>query len=129
MYAFVDVQNYQKVSTSDASLGIEAAANTYLQMMGSEVIDQSELFEKTIKIRSLQPIVIEGNTYYYLISEDNEKFSVLSSVNLSVVPYLRVNDQVNIQYRKSEIDVNRIVVIDLVEKETDQIIENEGDRE
>lgn len=126
MYAFVDVQNYQKVSTSDVSLGIEAAANTFLQMMGTGDLEQSELFEKTFTIAALNPVIVDGNTYYYLESTENERFSVLASINLAVTPYLKVNDTVNCQYKITSAGINSVIIIELVTQvaeETAPIVE------
>jgi hypothetical protein len=95
MYALVDVKDYQKVVVTDANEGIEQASINYLN---NKQVDISELEEKEITIKSLTPIVIDGNTYYFIEAEDNYKVKV--SLNLDVIPYLKVNDQVNITYNK-----------------------------
>ena len=96
MYAFIDVADYQKVVVSDASLGIEVAAEKYL---GEELnINKGELISKTIEIKSITNAVIEGNTYYYIVSSENELFSVSIKVNRNLLPFLNNLDKVTIKY-------------------------------
>ena len=121
MYAFVDVQDYQKVTTSDSSLGIEAAANAYMQMMGTVSYDESQVITRSFKIVAIQPVTIDGNTYYYLLSDTNEKFNVLASVNLAVTPFLKVNDEISCSYYVSKTGVNNIITIEVIEN----IVNNE----
>lgn len=114
MYAFVDVQNYQKVTVTDASLGIKAAANAYLQMLGNVGYADSDVMEKTFTIDSLSTVVMDGDTYYYLLSDDGLKFNVLATVNLVVTPYLQVGDVIQCSYYPTESGVNTIVSIDKI---------------
>ena len=109
MYAFVDVQDYQKVVVSDSSLGIEKAAENYLN--NTEYTgDDSNKIEKNITIKSINEVIIEGNTYYYLIDTNSQKYKVSIKVNSDKLPFLNINDKVTIKY-SSEKDVIEITEI------------------
>jgi len=103
MYGFVDVQDYQKVSVTDASLGIYKARDNYLKIIGSK--GGSELEE--ITITSVTNVIIDGNTYYYLVDSNNNKFRVSIKINEEVLPFIKVNDKVKISYSKTK-DINEI---------------------
>ncbi len=102
MYAFVDVADYQKVVVSDASLGIEAAAEKYL---GDELnSNKGEAMEDEIVITDITSAVIDGNTYYYIVDKDNNFYKVSIKINSNLLPFLRSGDKVKINYRKSTIN-------------------------
>ncbi|MPM83529.1 hypothetical protein SDC9_130593 [bioreactor metagenome] len=117
MYAFVDVQDYQKVMVTDASLGIEAAANAYLQMMGTADYDETQVMTGTFVIGSINSVIIDGNTYYYLQSVNGEKYSVVASLNLAVTPYLLPGDTISCSYYLNETGINTIVKIEKMAEE------------
>lgn len=101
MYAFIDVADYQKVVVSDASLGIEVAAEKYL---GEEInTNNGEILTKTIEIKNISNAVIDGNTYYYIVSKDNELFSASIKVNKNILPFLKSGDIIDISYNESVI--------------------------
>lgn len=103
-YAFVDVADYQKVTTSDASLGIEAAKDSYLKQYKLEV-DTNKYLEKTITITSINTAIVNGNTVYYLTDEDNNKYSVEISIKESILPFINVGDKLNVKYIESELNM------------------------
>lgn len=108
MYAFVDVADYQKVVASDSSLGIEAAANKYL----NETIDNtssSKTLEKEITISSITTAVIDGNTYYYIVDTDNNRYQASVKINKNILPFLKKNDKIKIGYVEGKI--NQIIRI------------------
>ncbi len=92
MYAFVDVQNYQKVVVTDANLGIEKAKENYLNNMGADPTDISN--KVTIKIKSINTVIIDGNTYYFIEASDDTKYKVSIKVNESILPFLRVGQEI-----------------------------------
>ncbi len=98
MYAFVDVVNYQRVSVTDAALGIKYGAEQYLKMMGISTDEPHELINATITIQQVTSVVVEGNTYYYIITETDEKFSIKASVDLSVTPFMSAGDNYQVDY-------------------------------
>ena len=109
MYGFIDVEDYQKVVVTDASKGIEVAANNYLNNVDLKV-DENLLTEKTIQIKYIKEAIIDGNTYYYLTDTNNNKYYVSVNVNKKLLPFLKVNDTINIKISK-ESDVTEIIDI------------------
>ncbi len=98
MYAFVDVSDYQKVVTSDASLGIEEAARIYLSDNSGSNKDLASL---DITIKEINTAVIDGITYYYLIDTNDNRYSVSIKVNKELLPFIRVNQKYNVKYYES----------------------------
>lgn len=107
MYGFIDVEDYQKVVVTDASKGIEVAANNYLNNVDLKV-DENLLTEKTIQIKYIKEAIIDGNTYYYLTDTNNNKYYVSININKKLLPFLKVNDTINIKISK-ESDVTEII--------------------
>ncbi len=97
MYAFVDVADYQKVVVSDASDGIEAAANKYL---GSEKLEynKNSLTNKDITISNIKTVVIDGNTTYFITDTENKKYKASINVSESILPFLNTGDSIKISY-------------------------------
>lgn len=109
MYGFVDVSDYQKVVVTDASKGIQAAANNYLNNVDFDV-DASLLIEKKIKIKNINTANIEGNTYYYFIDDNNKKYYVSINVDSKKLPFVKVGDTLNIKISKEQ-EVTEIIEI------------------
>ena len=99
MYGFVDVQDYQKVSVTDASLGIYKAKDNYLQLIG--IKNTSNLEEITVK--EINVVIIDGNSYYYLTDNDGNKYRVSIKVNEEVIPFIKSGDVIKINYTGSTI--------------------------
>lgn len=111
MYAFVDVEDYQRVVVSDASLGIEAALKKYLGEVTPEV-DASNVEEKEIVVKSITSAVIDSNTYYYLTDTENEQYVVSIKVAKNLLPFIKVKDKIKISFVKQE--VHQIISILLI---------------
>lgn len=106
MYAFVDVADYQKVVVSDAALGIEEAAKRYL---GGEVrVDDEDVEKLTIVISKLVNANIEGNTYYYMVDENGNRYRANITVNQMVLPFVEVGDSLDVEYYMVE-DIREIM--------------------
>ena len=103
-YAFVDVEDYQKVSTSDAALGIETAKDAYLKKYKLEV-DKNEYKESTITVSEITSTVIDGNTTYYIVDTDNNRYSVKINIKENVLPFTKIGDVLKIKYIESEINI------------------------
>ena len=65
---------------------------------------------KTIKIKSIKEATINGLTYYYIISSDNEKFRVSIDKAEYILPFLNVGDSIKVFYRIDT--VNDIVKVE-----------------
>ena len=109
MYGFIDVADYQKVVVTDASKGIEAAANNYLNNVSFE-IDKNLLEERTIVINSINTAIIDGNTYYYFVSRDNKRYYVSINVDSKKLPFVKIGDTIKIKINKEK-DVTEIIEI------------------
>ena len=100
MYAFVDVNDYQRVVVTDSSKGIKKAAENYLNGNAIEV-DFSSLITKTITIKKIDDYVIDGTTYFYIVDTNNKKYKV--SLKLSDnLPFISEDDKLTIGFIKEE---------------------------
>lgn len=114
MYAFVDVSDYQKVTTSDASLGVIEASKKYLREYQKEDVDK-ELVDADILIKDIKEVNIDGNTYYYIIDNDNKKYSVSIKVNRDLLPFISVGDKLSISYLENS-DSEVLVISSVIKK-------------
>lgn len=101
MYGFVDVVDYQKVVVTDSSQGILKASLNYLNEIGDSDNASLEL-SKEIVIKSIKDANIDGNTYYYIVDDNNQKYSVSIKVGKNILPFLNEGDHLNISYSKEE---------------------------
>lgn len=95
-YAFIDVQDYQKVSVTDVSMGIDKASENYLKYY--KLDNGGEFLDKTIKISSIKTAIVDGNTVYYITDEEKKKFSCSININEAILPFLNVGDTVMVSY-------------------------------
>ncbi|MBQ3306602.1 MAG: CvpA family protein [Bacilli bacterium] len=109
MYAFVDVVDYQKVVVTDASFGIEVAADNYLNKTGYDTPTEG-LFEKDITVKNVVDVVVDGNTFYYFMDENDYRYKASIKVNKDLLPFLKDGDVIHISYQKEEsvISVSKI---------------------
>ena len=109
MYAFVDVQDYQKVTVTDSSKGIEAASKNYLNN-SKMTQDESKTTTKDITIKTITTTLIDGNTYYYLTDTKDQKYRISIKINENLLPFLKLNEKVKVSYSKEK-DVIEIIKI------------------
>ena len=101
MYAFVDVEDYQKVVVTDSALGIETAAANYINNANLK-IDTETNTTKKVTIKNISNVVIDGNTYYYIIDTNNQKYKASIKLNTNLLPFLKSNDVVEVSYLKEQ---------------------------
>ena len=106
MYAFVDVEDYQKVVVTDAAKGIEVAAKNYLNEATTSS-NNTELTEKEITIKSIKSAIIDGTSYYYITDIENKKYRVSIKVDKKNIPFLETGQKITIQI-SNETDVTEI---------------------
>lgn len=106
MYAFVDVEDYQKVVITDSSKGIKAAADNYINNVDLEV-NLEKMQTKEIEISTISQTNIEGTSYYYIKDKEGNKYSVSIKINKNLIPFLEVGETVVIKYEK-ETEVKEI---------------------
>ncbi len=101
MYAFIDVSDYQKVVVSDASLGVNVAAEKYLADYGT--INEEKVISKEITIKTITSAVIDGNTYYYITDTNNFRYQAAIKANKNLLPFLGKEDKVKIKYNEGDL--------------------------
>ena len=99
MYAFVDVADYQKVVVTDASGGIQNAAYNYLNNNG--IVTKGKEIEITID--EITPVTIDGNTYYYIVDNENNKYRASIKVNSNKLPFIKKGDKITVSYNEKVI--------------------------
>ncbi len=99
MYAFVDVSDYQKVVVSEASLGIDVAAQKYL----GDSVDEENLKEEEVIINNLTTGVLNGNTIYYFKDNNGYVYSASLNINQNILPFIKNNDKYIIKYYNKDI--------------------------
>ncbi len=97
MYAFVDVVDYQKVVVTDSALGIEKAAENYLNSVDQTQTNQVKTSTK-ITVKEIKSVIIDGNTHYFIIDEKNSTFKVALKVNETKLPFVKKDDVIDIVY-------------------------------
>ena len=107
MYAFVDVEDYQKVVVTDSALGIESAVANYLNNANLTINADSNIISN-ITIKSVNNVVIDGNTYYYIVDNNDKKYKASIKINVDLLPFLKSGDVVEVSYLKEH------EVIDLI---------------
>jgi len=108
MYGFIDVKDYQKVVVTDASDGIERAAENYLKST-PEDIKEDELKKVNIVIKNINTSVKSGNTYYYITDTNNKKYKVSIAVS-DKLPFVSIGDELTIGYynEKDIIEIKKL---------------------
>lgn len=120
MYAFVDVEDYQKVEITDASLGIEKASENYLNKIWSESSTSSmKTLKKEIEIQRITSAIIDGISYYYIVDTEGKKYKCSIKIETDILPFLEVGNKIQIRYYEE----NEVTNIEKLEK-TNQKLEN-----
>ncbi|MBR1376189.1 MAG: hypothetical protein IJ565_00010 [Bacilli bacterium] len=108
MYGFVDVTDYQKVVVTDAALGIKKAAENYLNTNPKDT--SSDIKTKEITIKKITTAVKDGNTYYYIVDTEGDKY--VSNISVSnYLPFIGTNENITIMYY-NESDITEIIRIE-----------------
>lgn len=99
MYAFVDVQDYQRVTVTDSSRGIENAVKEYLNE-NSEAKPSDPSTEETasVVVQNLNFVSIEGTTYAYFTDAEGQWYRASMKVG-NAVAFLRDGDTIQVVYQ------------------------------
>ena len=100
MYAFVDVQDYQKVVVTDASEGIEKATQNYLGDSLIHVGDETN--SRDITIRKINSVIIDGNTYYYIEDMESKRYKLSIKINKDRIPFINVGDTLKVFFNEEK---------------------------
>ena len=95
LYATVNVEQYNIVTTATTQAECLKKYKAALGIESDEITE--DVKEKTITITSIKYIDIDGNTYIYLIDEDNNIFKAKASTNENML-LLNVGDKVKLSY-------------------------------
>lgn len=100
MYAFVDVEDYQNVVVTDASLGIGEAANQYLK--DAPLVNKSDE-ELTITIQEIKIAILDGLTFYYFIDTEGNRYKASIKVSPDSLPFISEGEEIKVSYRMGDI--------------------------
>ena len=110
MYALVDVQDYQKVVVTDSSEGITKAVQNYL---GDSKIEVGEsTLNREIIVKRINVANIDGNTYYYIESNDGGKFKISIKVEKDKLPFVSIGDKLKVYFNEEE-DIIEVIRVEL----------------
>lgn len=107
MYAFVSVEDYQKVSVADESEGISTALESYMKYFKKEDIpvDENAILEVNLQIEQIEKAEVYGNSTYYIVSQGKVYVADIFSGGkayenapyFSCLPTLKVGDTVKVK--------------------------------
>lgn len=101
-YAMVNVQKYQWVAIGDTIQECEKNYNRLLNTNG--IVSQSAEADKSItgRITAVAPVVIEGNTHYYVCLENSDDIYDISMTDENLIGIIRyqVGDIISIKYHE-----------------------------
>lgn len=104
-YAMVNVQKYQWVAIGDTVKECEKAYVSLLATNGISDVKNESLFESvTGTIAAIAPVVIEGNTHYYVALENSgDLFDIdLSDKSLIGIIRFQAGDSIQLTYSRDE---------------------------
>ena len=107
MYGFIDVADYQKVVVTDASNGIKVAAQNYLNKYADEITEDM-LVTETITVKRITSATKNGDTYYYVTSDNNKKY-VLSIELSDELAFLNVGESIKVGYYDNDDTIIKVV--------------------
>lgn len=109
MYAFIDVADYQKVVVTNSSEGIVNASINYLNKY-SDVVSEDLLKTEEITVKEINVAVKNNNTFYYIKDENGKKYILNISLSDNL-PFLKVEDKINVSYLKEKDIIEVIKVV------------------
>ena len=105
MYATVSAVDYQKVATVSSDEGLDALFKKTLNLLGtsSDNISAESMKTATIVVKSIEKLNVEGNTLYYIQTENNEIFKITFTTKYeNQLVFLKPKDKLNITYVDTE---------------------------
>lgn len=113
-YAMVNVQKYQWVAIGDT---VQECEKAYVKLLATNGITKGEatgIYETAKgKIASIAPVVIEGNTHYYVCLENSEEIfdvNVADTTLVEIVKYT-AKDVISFEYEVAESGICTVVSI------------------
>ena len=116
-FAYVNVERYQIVAIGST---LDEAYTQYLKALAQNTeVDSSALKSETAVVTDISTAVRDGNTYYYIELEGNDRVFVASIQVSEVLAVLRPGDTVQVGYVESDaqfIDISEITRTAQVQK-------------
>jgi len=113
-YAMVNVQKYQWVAIGDT---VQECEKSYVRLLTTNGITKNGstgVFDVAEgKIASIAPVVIEGNTHYYVCLENSDEIfdvNVSDTTLVEIVKY-KVGDTISIEYEMAESGICTVMSI------------------
>lgn len=113
-YAMVNVQKYQWVAIGDT---VKECENVYVKLLATNGISNSadeSLYDQSIgKIDVIAPIVVEGNTHYYVLLDNSEELYDVNATDeklQSIIRY-KAGDDIRFTYSTDESGKNTVTQI------------------
>jgi hypothetical protein len=110
-YAMVNVQKYQIVGIGDT---VATCEENYLELLTTNGLQKEEAKPEVEKVSGevtkIVPVVIEGNSHYYLMIDNKKEIYDVSVVNFPEVVSLEVGTHVSIEFQNGE-QVNVVLSI------------------
>ncbi len=114
-YAMVNVQKYQWVAIGDT---VQECEKAYMKLLATNGITKSEasgIYEKAKgKIASIAPVVIDGNTHYYICLEQSDEIfdvNVAEPTLLEIVKFA-AGDPVSFEYERAESGICTVISLE-----------------
>lgn len=126
MYAMIDIQRYQNVATGNT---IEETENAYIQLLrnngisvegddGSTTVTDGSA---TGRISLISPVVLDGNTHYYVMLEGNDTLFDCPVASIVDIVRYKEGDEITLNFSQGG---GTLVVVDSVSKPEDDASSN-----
>lgn len=97
-YAMVNIEKYNIVAIGDSITECEKSYRALLKENNLTNIDASSELTVTGKIQKIADVVVDGNTHYYILLENNDSiFDITFSEQINIVKY-NVGDTITFKY-------------------------------
>lgn len=100
-YAMVNVQKYQWVAIGDT---VQECERNYTELLNTNGIVSTSIDQKTVtgKIESISPVVLEGNTHYYVCLENQSDIFDINLTDTSLIKIVRfqIGDTITLEYQE-----------------------------
>ena len=113
MYALVDAQNYQKVSigTTVNDVVSKHIGRDITAPQVEEDDETKEILNAVGKVASIESVVIDGNTHYYIILANSENIFIANIGVSEKLPFIKVGDEIKVEYYEKG-GINQIVKLE-----------------
>ncbi len=101
MYALVDAQNYQQVSigtTVNNVVSTHIGRDINAPKTEKDAEEPTEILNIKGKVINIESVVIDGDTHYYIILDNNDNIFI-SNINVSEkLPFIKIGDEIEVEY-------------------------------